>query len=236
MKSRIIRPNIEKRSILPRIGFIKTGEKSEKGYPRSLDYFVCSSNYQRYFDEVYKKPSTIQIAFYDEDPAVSCDERYILIDKDGKRFAYGDGQNFKIWNGKNYQDISLVDYPNAMELAEKRAQSKKGWEVTLTMRFIIPAIPKILGHWELNTKGNASSIPNIRNAFDMVLENRGSVLGVMFDLNVQFAKSQKPNDASRYPVIQLVPNHMPDNIELMKNSMTGIAFDQKKSIGNNQSK
>lgn len=227
MGGRIQRPEIENRTILPRIGFIKTGMKTDKGV-KSLDYFICDSLYKRYFDEVYKNPSTIQIAFFDDDPETSCMEEYTLHDKDGKKYASGDGENFYVWNGKVYQKILKSEYPNLMESVEKRAQSRKGWEVQLTLRFILPAIRNIIGHWQYSTKGLATSIPNIRDTFDMTLEKRGSVCGILFDLNVSFQKSQKPGVKSRYPVVQLVPNQMEDNVKIIKSGLSQMTIENKK--------
>jgi hypothetical protein len=228
MKGRIVRPEKDTGSVLPRIGFIKTGFKDpQTGYPKSTDYFVADSIYKRYFEAAYDKPSTVHIAFFDDDPQMSCNEEYILIDNDGKKFGTGDGHCFEIWNGNEYQPLFLEDYPELMEQTAKRAQSKKGWEVVLTMRFILPKIPKVLGYWEYNTRASASTIPNIRKTFDSLLEQRGSVLGMMFDLNVQYAKSFKPGKANRYPVVSLVPNHMDDNLEILKGSIANLAYEHR---------
>lgn len=224
MKGRIVRPTKSEGIKIPRIGHIKTGVKTAQGYPTSFDYFIATGQYKKYFDDAYQKPKTIQIVFFDDDPAVSCNEYYLLIDKDGKRFGYGDGHDFEIWNGKEYQPLSLDEYPNLMEQTAKRASSSKGWEVLLTLKFIIPKIPAIFGHWEYNTRGSASSIPAIRETFDALLKQRGSVTGVVFDLTVNYAKSFKPGKANKYPVVNLVPNHMQDNLQIIKES---IVFQNK---------
>jgi hypothetical protein len=48
------------------------------------------------------------------------------------------------------------------------------------------------------------------------------VKGVIFDLNVVFAKSQKPGVGSRYPVVNLVPNQSKENIQALKGSMMNV--------------
>ncbi len=228
---RIVRITKDTGSPLPRIGFVKIGMKNKSGYPMSLDYFIADGTYKKYFDEVYQKPGVIQIVFFNDSPEFSCKEQYILTDKDGKRFGYGDGHDFEIWNGKEYVPVSLDEHPSLMDAAIKRSGSKKGWEITLTLRFIIPKIPKVLGYWEFNTKGSASTIPQIRQSYDMLLESRGSVMGMVFDLNVSFAKSQQPGKANKYPVVSLVANHMDDNLNIMKNSFTSLAYkDNLKSL------
>lgn len=232
-KGRIVRAIKSTEAQLPRIGFIKIGIKTDKGYPKSLDYFIADSNYQKYFIDAYNKPKSIQIVFFNDDPSFSCNEQYLLIDKDGKRFGFGDGHDFEIWNGKEYIPLSLDEYPNLMEKTVERSGSKKGWEITLTLRFIIPKIPKVLGYWEFNTKGNASTIPNIRNIYDTLLESRGSILGMLFDLNVEFAKSQQPGNSNKYPVVSLIPNHMNDNLEIVKNSFSQLVYETKKGLSEN---
>ena len=63
-----------------------------------------------------------------------------------------------------------------------------------------------MGVWQFSTKGKASSVRNIRESFDGVQMMRGTVTQTVFDLSVQFAKSNKPNTNSRYPVVSLVAN------------------------------
>ncbi|MGF2526019.1 hypothetical protein ACQUW0_27255, partial [Ralstonia pseudosolanacearum] len=76
----------------------------------------------------------------------------------------------------------------------------------LTLRFIVPAIRGVVGVWVLNTKGRASSVKNLRDSFDSVQAMRGTVTTSVFDLSVHFHKSNKPNQNSRYPVLELVCN------------------------------
>lgn len=115
-----------------------------------------------------------------------------------------------------------------MQDLEKRSGSKKGWEIILTMRFVLPKIPKILGYFEYNTRAAASTIPNIRETFDAILEQRQSVLGMVFDLNVSFAKSQKPGKANKYPVVNLVANHSDNNLQMFNDSIANLAYDDTK--------
>ena len=70
-----------------------------------------------------------------------------------------------------------------------------------------------MGCWQFRTKGAASSIPSIRDAYDAMLESNGKVAGVVFDLSVKFAKSQKPGQSSRYPVVSLTANESRENLE-----------------------
>ena len=186
--------------ILPRVGQIKIGMKNANGYPRSVDYFIPTGKYAGLFTQAYgEKPQTIQIVFPDDDPAKVCNERYEYRDDDGR--------------------LTTEKYPNLMQSITKRYPNKKsrqpdcdGWEVTLTLNFIVPLVRGVAGVWQFATKGTASTIPQIRETFDGMLAERGFCKGIIFDLNVQFATTQKPGDRSRFPVVSLVPNESADNV------------------------
>ena len=122
----------------------------------------------------------------------------------------------------------LFRSPHLMENISRRYPNRKtrkggdGWDITLTLNFIIPMVRGVAGLWQFVTKGTASTIPNIRDTFDAMLEERGFVKGIIFDLNVQFATSQKPGDKSRYPVVSIVPNESEDNLQKIKESFSPI--------------
>lgn len=214
---------------LPRVGFIKTGFKNEKGFPQSTNYFIATGKYKSLFENAYPgKTNTIQIVFWNDNPEMMCEERYEYRDSKGKLYAKGDGENFKVWNEKQekYLDYSIEDYPKIMERVHTTVNAK-GWDIILTLRFMLPKVREIAGFWEYSTKGKESTIPAVRDTFDSMLLARGSVKGVIFDLNVEFAKSQKPGVGSRYPVVTLVPNQSKENIEAVKGSLM-----PPKQIGN----
>ena len=221
---------------LPRVGTIKIGFKDEKGFPRSVDYFIPTGKYASLFTKAYgEKPQTIQVVFPDDDPVKVCNERYEYRDDEGRLLATGDGENFQIWNGKEYQEVSIEQSPNLMKSVEKRHPNKlhqktgDGWQIILTLNFIIPCVRGIAGVWQFSTKGNASTIPNVRNVFDAMLEMKGYCKGIIFDLSVQYAKSQKPGDKSRYSVVSLVPNESEENIRTIK-----AAYEPIKVLENKQ--
>ena len=222
--------------VLPRVGTIKIGFKDERGFPRSVDYFIPTGKYASLFTKAYgEKPQTIQVVFPEDDPAKVCNERYEYRDDEGRLLATGDGETFQIWNGKEYQEVSIEQSPNLMKSVEKRHPNKlyqktgDGWQIILTLNFIIPCVRCIAGVWQFSTKGTASTIPNIRNVFDAMLEMKGYCKGVIFDLSVQYAKSQKPGDKSRYPVVSLVPNESEENIRTIK-----AAYEPIKVLENKQ--
>lgn len=198
---------------LPEIGRLKIGQKVQrngKEFPTSTDYFIASGKYAGLFTKAFgDRPNTVQIIFPDDSPELVCNERYEYRDNAGALVASGDGRVFKVWNGKRYEEFSTERYPNIMEQITAKYPTRRGaenWDIVLTLRFLVPAVRGVIGVWQLSTKGRASSVKNIRESFDGVQMLRGTVTQTVFDLSVQFAKSNKPGDNSRYPVLSLVAN------------------------------
>lgn len=222
-KGRIKRP--EGQSLkLPRVGMIKTGFKNAKGHPQSVDHFIATGKYKAIFDKYYPgKPKTVQVVFWEDDPSTMCEERFEYRDSQGKLFARGDGEIFEVWHAKKeqYVSYSVSDHPFIQEEIHDK-QKSKGWDVILTLRFILPKVKDIAGYWEYSTRGEKSTIPGIRDTYDAMMQSRGSVRGVIFDLNVTFAKSQKPGVKSRYPVVSLVPNQSQENIDAVKGTLLNV--------------
>lgn len=233
MKGRISKLAAKNRIILPRVGFIKIGKKdigrNGKEYPKSVDYFIASGKYAGLFTQAYgAKPQSIQIIFPDDDPENVCNEMYEYRDDEGRRIAYGDGETFFVWNGKKYCQYNTADYPNLMAgVSEKHPNravmnGSDGWDITLTLTFMIPMVRGIAGVWQFITKGKSSTIPNIRDTFDAMLHERGFVKGIVWDMNVQFAISQKPGDRSKYPVVSIVPNESEGNLRKISDALKPI--------------
>ena len=227
MGGRIVRPEQGQSLLeLPEIGRLHIGmkQKSQSGkeYPVSVDYFIPSGKYAELFNKAMgEKPQTISIVFPDDDPEKVCNERYEYRDNAGALVARGDGKIFEVWDGKKYAPYSIEQYPDIMAQIAAKNPTKRGaenWDITLTLRFVIPAVRNVVGVWQFTTKGKASSIKNIRNSFDGVQTMWGTVFGTVFDLSVQFAKSNKPGDNSRYPVVSLIANNnrVPEIREIMQ--------------------
>lgn len=209
-----MRTGADDRLPLPIVGKIKCGKKSESGYPQSVDYFIPSGKYEGLFREAYgEKPSTIRIVFPSDDASLCCREEYEYRDDAGKLVATGDGETFRIWNGREYETYSVEEHPGIMEGLARKQPSKTGWQVIITLNFIIPEVRGVAGVWQFRSKGSASTIPAVRDAFDQMLESNGKVAGVIWDLSVKFAKSQKPGQSSRYPVVTLTANESRENLE-----------------------
>lgn len=213
MGGRIQRGEPSSRLGLPIIGKIKIGMVSEKGYPQSLDWFRADGKYASMFHDVYgPNPERIQIVFPSDDAEKVCNEKYEYRDNAGKLIGYGDGVIFHVWDGNQYAPYSTENYPDIMNWTSQTYPSKTGWKVTLVLTFLLPMVRGIAGCWQLQTKGSASSIPSVRDAFDEILASNGKVSGVIFDLSVKFAKSQKPGQSSKFPVLTLVANEGEENI------------------------
>lgn len=225
MAGRIITNKEEHRLAFPIVGRIKCGMKSDRGFPMSVDYFIPSGNYAPLFTQAYgEKPSTIQIVFPSDDAELVCREEYVLRDGQGKLVATGDGETFKTWSekAKKYIIVTTTEQPDIMAMLEKHY--KQEWKITLTLVFILPLVRGIMGCWQFQTKGSASTIPQVRDAFDAMLETNGKAAGVIFDLSVKMHVSQKPNEKSRYPVVTLVPNESLENLQKVHEARKPIAL------------
>lgn len=230
MKSRISRAEPQTRLALPIVGKIKCGMKSDNGYPTSVDYFIASGKYEGLFRKAYgEKPQTIRIVFPSDDASLVCKEEYEYRDNSGHLVAYGDGEVFKVYSPKEdaYKEYSTEDYPTLMESLPSKWPSKTGWQITLTLNFLIPEVQGIAGCWQFKTKGAASSIPSVRDSFDATLASVKKVAGVIFDLSVKFAKSQKPGQSSRYPVVSLTANESMENVTIVHEARKPYLIEEK---------
>ena len=218
MSSRITTTTKANRLPYPIIGHIRCGKKSDRGLPMSTDYFLADGKYASLFHKAYgEKPDVIQIVFPSDDAELVCKEEYEFRDTQGKLVASGDGETFKVWSAKQraYTMLSVTEYPNLMEMVKGRYPSCD-WKITLTLNFIIPKVRGVMGLWQFSTKGVASSIPQVRDTFDALLESNGHCSGVIFDLCVKMHTSQKPTTASKYPVVTLLPNESEDNLRMVQ--------------------
>lgn len=229
-----------KTNTLPLIGKIKVGEKAVsangKEYPKSLDYFRPTGKYTKQFYEAFgEKPDKIGIVFVTDDINEACSQ-YFACWTDGKKHGTGDGELFRIW------DKDAGKYIEGVGKDDPRVRALK-WEEYTTLKFVIPAIPSVLGYWEFTTKGKRSSIPGIIQAFDFVKDKVGTVVALPFDLTVSKATGRTPGAATSYPVVQLVLNAGEENMTAIKkflgsggnmNDIATLSLNQEamKQIGN----
>jgi hypothetical protein len=155
-----------------------------------------------------------------------CNEYYEYRDNEGRLLAKGDGAVFQVWNGEKYVELTTEEYPNLMQSVKTKYPSKQGWRIRLTMNFIVPMVKGVAGLWTFETNGTASTIPQVRDTFDTMKAERGFCKGIIFDLNVQFATSQKPGAKSKFPVVTLVANESADNVKMIKDAYNFKAVEQ----------
>ena len=225
MNGRIQRNEPNAQMVLPRIGKIKIGKKSERGFPQSVDYFIPSGKYAGLFTQAYgEKPQSIQIVFPSDDAESVCNEFYEYRDDEGRLIAKGDGAVFDVWNGQKYIQLNTTDYPHLMQSIQGKYPNKQaertgdGWRIRMTLNFIVPMVKGVAGLWTFETNGTASTIPQVRDTFDTMYHERGFVKGIIFDLNVQFATSQHPGAKSKFPVVTLVANESEQNVAKIKDA------------------
>lgn len=209
---------------LPLLGRLKCGVKVKgpKGeYPQSVDYFVPHGKYAAMFTQVYgERPDKVSIVFLSDEPADVCSERFVVRDKAGKLLAEGDGESWRVWSGKK-QTYVFLPKPGATCTVENvealfiTNPEYKGSEIhiELTLSFVLLGLPSLMGVWQVNTRAVKSSIPQIRNTFDLVRQEAGFIRNIPFDLVVEKHKSNKPGKASVYPVISLIPNVSKENLD-----------------------
>lgn len=205
--------NAEPKNNIPRIGIVKVGKKVSKPdgkeFPTSLDYFVPSGSFSdNFIKEFGENPKKILISFVYEDEKLICNERYEAW-VNGKKIGSGDGITFEMYNelDKNY-----ISVPYTHELVQN---NKKNFNRMLTLKFVIPSLSGVWGHWEFTTRGN-SSIDQIISVFDSVKDVAGRVSCIPFNLVVEMASSKKPNSISKYPVVKLIPALTSQSLELIK--------------------
>jgi hypothetical protein len=224
------------------VGKVKIGQKHpEKGYPMALDYFVCdtaNAQYKQAFSDVFgDRPKALKIVFPCDRLEDICANYYEIRDREGKVFARGDGENFKVAL-KRQDRVEFVDYgPDKvgeygglqafMEKIAKGLSSEKfeaKWKEKLTMRFILVGV-NITGLWQLDTSASESSIPSMIAQIDEIMQKTGGRLSdIPFDLIVKMCKSDKSGDSKRYPVISIVCNYSPDDIQKVASLPTSQFF------------
>ena len=186
---------------LPEAGRIKIGEKKlsqgGKEYPSSLDYFRATGTFAEQFHKIFgPKPDKLTIVFISDNIADSCNEEYACWEK-GKRYGWGDGETFNVWDSVK-KDYVVVGKDSPL-------LKGKEWSITLTLRFIIPEMKGIMGHWVFATKGAKTTIPSIVKSFDFIKERAGTIVCVPFELVVEKTKGYSPGEARQYSKVKLIP-------------------------------
>lgn len=204
------------------IGKIKVGETIEKDgrqIPKSLDYFKATSDNAfnvQCFDNLYPKKNCLPIWFAGDDDDFNSDHRFEIRNHQGKVYAYGDGFNFYVSNGKEmrYIDFDTISkkYGNPESFMQKTeaylstSRYQASFSEVLTLRFVIAQIP-VMGVWQLQTKASKSSIDQILGNYDQIKSlNGGTLKNIPFFLNVKKVVGNTAMKYNRsYPVLSLTP-------------------------------
>lgn len=193
-----------------RIGFIKIGEKTAEGNPKSLDHFIATGPYADQFHGVKGKDCVkFTVVFNSDNDDEVCDHREEAWDATGK-LGYAIG---KPDGGKRYfvYDKKADQYLETPEDHQKVIEIKPLLKEILTLRFIIPEIRGVFGLWELNTSGEVTSIGKITSSFDEVKAlTGGRVAWIPFDLVLSIHKKKTPGSRNKFPILDLVPNVGPE--------------------------
>lgn len=194
---------------MPVLGKIKVGEigtsKSGKEYPTTLDYFRATapndSLVEMFHGVLGAEPKKLTILFPADDPEYFCIERFEGRDKAGKLMATGDGECYYKYRYDN-GDFSTETLTRAEVLQDGDLKGLV-WKKALIMRFVVLELGQALGLWQLTTNADKSSIPNLKRAYDSLLNMRGSVAGIPFELSVHKHKSNTPGANHSYPVLNM---------------------------------
>ena len=200
-------------STLPEIGKIKIGIKAQsaagKEYPKSIDYFRATGTFANEFHSKFgDQPRELKVVFLSNDLSEVCDERFECWEK-GKRFGYGDGENFTVWSKEKGEYVEV-------KKGDPLIKSVGKWERMLTLRFVLLELPGIMGVWTFQTKAKETTIPSVTKAFDFVMDKAGSIVGFPFSLTVEMKKGYNPGAVTQYPVVSLVPNFTENTIEMVQ--------------------
>ena len=85
------------------VGKLKVGVLPEGSiHPVSLDYFRATGTYAAIFHRALGvKPSNLLITFVGEDDSWNLSEHYEILTQAGRRFAWGDGRTFQVWDSQS---------------------------------------------------------------------------------------------------------------------------------------
>lgn len=221
---------------LPIIGKIAVGELSDKGYPRSVDYFIARGAYKEDLEKMFLEkygtttPNKFSMFFHSENIDEVCIEQYELRDASGKMVAYGDGITFyvNVKDEKTGLVRTVEEKPTDVEkfkekLAIKNSTEKSmaKWEEILILRFMIIGFNKI-GTWEYRTKGKKTSLPSIVGTFDTVLNMAGRISSIPFELYVHKHVSNTAGNATQYPVVNLICDLSDTSLMALANHQTDL--------------
>ena len=165
----------------PRLGKIKIGEKTEKGYPRSLDYFLCPDEVKKVYGD---EPKELDILF----PVDSLDAIFPQYLK-----WYGKGSGLKCWGdgetahrfNKETNDIEEIE----CLFEECPEYESKNCKKLANLNFMLPKVQG-LGIYQLATS-SMNSILNINSTLALISGITGGKISMIpFKLVVSREEAQ----------------------------------------------
>jgi len=168
---------------LPRLGKIRLGEKSDKGYPTKTDHFVCPAEVQEVFGA---EPTELRIMFPSEDNEQWASQWYRCYSQTRGLICKGNGE----------QATALVDVKTG-EIASKESNTTELREVScdpetcehyqqkrcrrvMNLQFLIPEVPG-LGIWQLDTT-SFHSIVSVNSCIRLIKMTCGRISGIPLTL------------------------------------------------------
>jgi len=230
---------------LPRLGKLKIGIVNEgQKYPTTLDYFRATGKFSDRFHAAHgDKPQQVPVMFYHNDARFSSFHRFEVRDGQGRLTGYGNGLDYWVHHSIAATDKKMGafvkmqrDEQSKISESQKAIIKKAGgvnglssWKQVLTLKLICIKLPDIHGAWWFETQATKSTIPQILSTIDRVRHNTGTLARIPFRLVVEMHKSQSAGDASKYPVVSLIPDigvemqsHVKDLLSSNNSRMMGL--------------
>jgi len=183
----------------PRIGKLKVGEKTDKGFPTSVDYFIIDSDYKDLVTKKYgDRPKILNIVFPFDDVEDNLNEMYRMYVKSGLQ-CYGDGETNHVASTEGGM-VEEFDKCPCFQLNPDDDTKQKCFP-SIIMSFIITGIG-VTGVWHFTTKA-VFSRSNIRGTMEMVKATTGRLAGIPFYLRVEMQDSTIANNPHKFPVVSI---------------------------------
>ncbi len=225
-------------------GKIKIGQKHEtKGYPQSLDYFRPTGQFAAEFTKQYgEQPKKILIFFPNENALIQEYELHVGTVRrgvsDGLTVEVKPDEEFEtnVFANTDKAETYMKNFMDEMN-AKYPAKHPAKWQLSCKMKFLLYELRGIMGLWQFETKGAASMVNQLANAFDNAISIFGNITSLPFWLTVEKVKSNK----KVFPVVSLNPaisfgqlielktgaSSVP---ELLENTINMLKPKQKKAI------
>jgi len=171
---------------LPRLGKIRLGEKSDRGYPIKTDHFVCPAEVHEVFGA---EPTELRIMFPSEDNEQWASQWYRCYSQTRGLICKGNGEQAtalvdvstgeivsKETNTTELRDVSC-DPETCEHYQQKRCRR------VMNLQFLIPEVPG-LGIWQLDTT-SFHSIVSVNSCVRLIKMTCGRISGIPLTLALE---------------------------------------------------